>query len=69
MRLAVLRTCLALPAMIARAAPDVTTHAIGFVEAATEMPFDEIRTVHPADRDDSRKSLTTNQGATECILP
>ena len=52
------RTDWGIPAMIARAAPGVTTHAIGFVEAGTDTPFDETRTVPPARRDDPCASLT-----------
>ncbi|KRS12387.1 hypothetical protein XM53_12220 [Roseovarius atlanticus] len=52
------RTDWGIPAKIARAAPDVTTHAIGFVEAETDTPFDETRTVPPARRDDPCASLT-----------
>ncbi len=47
------------PAMIARAAPGVTTHAIGFVEGDTDVPFDEIRIVPTVDRDDPCQSLRT----------
>ncbi|WP_281966484.1 ChaN family lipoprotein [Roseovarius nanhaiticus] len=54
------RTDWGVPAMIARAAPAVTTHAIGFVEQVTDMPFDEIRVVPPADRDDPCKSLASD---------
>lgn len=54
------RTDWGIPAMIARAAPDVTTHAIGFVEGETDLPFDETRSVPPAERDDPCASLTTN---------
>lgn len=52
------RTDWGVPAMIARAAPEVTTHAIGFVESQTDIPFDEIRIVPPAERDDPCASLT-----------
>ncbi|MFD0860488.1 ChaN family lipoprotein [Roseovarius aquimarinus] len=45
------------PAMIARAAPDITTYATGFVEGTTDMPFEEIRFVPQADRTDPCKSL------------
>lgn len=54
------RTDWGVPAMIARAAPEVTTHAIGFVEDDTGMPFDEIRIVPPAERDDPCQSPTFN---------
>jgi len=54
------RTDWGIPAMIARAAPDVTTSSIGFVEGSTDMPFDETRTVPPAKRDDPCKQLTSN---------
>lgn len=48
------------PAMIAQAAPDVTTHAIGFVEEDNGIPFDETRIVPPAARDDPCTSLSKN---------
>ncbi|MBY5988290.1 ChaN family lipoprotein [Roseovarius atlanticus] len=51
------RTDWGIPAMIARAAPQVTTHAIGFVESQTDIPFDETRIVPPADRDDPCATL------------
>ncbi len=54
------RTDWGIPAMIARAAPDVSTHAIGFVESATDTPFDETRIVPTAERDDPCKTLTSN---------
>jgi uncharacterized iron-regulated protein len=54
------RTDWGVPALIARAAPEVTTHAIGFVEGETDMPFDETRIVPPAPRDDPCLSLTSN---------
>jgi uncharacterized iron-regulated protein len=54
------RTDWGIPAMIALAAPSVSTHAIGFVEGDTDMPFDEIHIVPPATRDDPCKSLTSN---------
>lgn len=54
------RTDWGVPALIAQAAPDVTTHAIAFVEQATDIPFDELRIVPPAERDDPCASLTTN---------
>jgi len=46
--------------MIALAAPDVRTHAIGFVEGETDLPFHETRTVPVAEREDPCKSLTAN---------
>ncbi len=52
------RTDWGIPAAIARAAPDVTTRAIGFVEAGTDAPFDEAHLVPPAPRDDPCASLT-----------
>lgn len=52
------RTDWGVPAMIERAAPDVTTHAIAFVEAKTDAPYDEIRIVPPAERDDPCAYLT-----------
>ncbi|WP_306151313.1 ChaN family lipoprotein [Roseovarius sp. MMSF_3281] len=48
------------PAMIARAAPEITTHSIGFVEADTGVPFDETRLVPLAERDDPCQSLESN---------
>ena len=54
------RTDWGIPAMIEKAAPDVTTMAIGFVEGTTDMPFNETRTVPPATRDDPCKQLTSN---------
>lgn len=48
------------PAVIAKAAPEVTTHAIGFVEDDTGMPFDDIRIVPPAERDDPCATLKSN---------
>lgn len=53
------RTDWGVPAMIARAAPDVTVHAVGFVEAASDVPFDETRIVPPAQRDDPCRALTS----------
>ncbi|MGK7754479.1 MULTISPECIES: ChaN family lipoprotein [unclassified Roseovarius] len=52
------RTDWGIPAMIARAAPEVTTHSIGFVEAETNAPFDETRIVPTAPRDDPCATLT-----------
>lgn len=54
------RTDWGVPAMIAMAAPEVTTHAIGFVEQDSGVPFDEIRIVAQAERDDPCTSLTSN---------
>ncbi len=54
------RTDWGVPAKIARAAPDVTTYAIGFVEEDAGLPFNEVRVVPPAERDDPCKSLTSN---------
>ncbi|WP_102108372.1 ChaN family lipoprotein [Oceaniglobus roseus] len=51
------RTDWGVPAAIAQAAPDVTTHAIGFVEGADDTPFDEVRIVPPAARPDLCASL------------
>ncbi|MFW2544821.1 ChaN family lipoprotein [Primorskyibacter sp. 2E107] len=53
------RTDWGVPAMIARAAPEITTRAIGFVEEDTNMPLDEIRIVPRARRDDPCQSLTS----------
>lgn len=54
------RTDWGIPAMIAKAGPEVTTHAIGFVEDDNGTPFDEIRIVPPAERDDPCATLTSN---------
>lgn len=54
------RTDWGIPAMIAKAAPDVTTHAIGFVENDAGIPFDDIRIVPPAERDDPCATLKSN---------
>lgn len=54
------RTDWGVPAVIAKAAPDVTTHAIGFVENASGMTFDDTRIVPPAERDDPCATLTSN---------
>ena len=54
------RTDWGVPAVIARAAPDVKTHAIGFVENDSGMPFDDTRIVPPAERDDPCATLTSN---------
>lgn len=54
------RTDWGIPAVIAKAAPDVTTHAIGFVENDFGMPFDDTRIVPPAERDDPCATLTSN---------
>ncbi|MBO9429773.1 ChaN family lipoprotein [Sulfitobacter sp. R18_1] len=54
------RTDWGIPALIAQAAPEVTTHAIGFVEAETAVPFDETRLIRPAERDDPCNALIEN---------
>ncbi|MFG6592535.1 ChaN family lipoprotein [Sulfitobacter sp. 1A12157] len=54
------RTDWGIPALIAKAAPEVTTHAIGLVEAETEVPFDETRLIPPAERDDPCNALIEN---------
>ncbi|WP_417207657.1 ChaN family lipoprotein [Antarctobacter sp.] len=54
------RTDWGVPAQIALAAPNVTTHAIAFVEAPTDTPFDAIRIVPPTKRDDPCASLKAN---------
>lgn len=51
------RTDWGIPAALRAAAPEVTSHAIGFVEGTTEIPFDEIRQVPPAKRADPCKQL------------
>ncbi|WP_421904441.1 ChaN family lipoprotein [Mameliella sp.] len=54
------RTDWGIPAMITRAAPEVTTHATGFVETQTDTPFDTVIIVPEAQRDDPCASLQTN---------
>lgn len=54
------RTDWGVPALIAQAAPQVTTHSIGFVEDPADMPFDTLHVVPPAKRDDPCATLTTN---------
>ncbi|MRU16614.1 hypothetical protein FDP25_14325 [Roseovarius sp. A21] len=54
------RTDWGIPALIAQAAPGVTTHSTGFVEAATDMPFDTLHIVPQAKRDDPCETLETN---------
>ncbi|MEX1234821.1 MAG: ChaN family lipoprotein [Roseovarius sp.] len=54
------RTDWGVPAMIAKAAPGVTTHAIAFTEEQTDIPYDETRVVPPAERDDPCSALKTN---------
>jgi len=54
------RTDWGIPALISQAAPGATTHAIGFVEGATDMPFDTVQIVPPAERDDPCETLTSN---------
>lgn len=54
------RTDWGVPAMIERAAPEVNTRSIAFVEGETDMPFDETRVVPRAKRDDPCLSLRTN---------
>lgn len=54
------RTDWGVPTVIAMAAPDVSTHAIAFVENETDIPFDEIQIVPPAKRDDPCETLKTN---------
>ncbi|GAA4230149.1 putative iron-regulated protein [Sagittula marina] len=54
------RTDWGIPAVIGRAAPDVSTYTLGFVEADSGEPFDDIRIVPPAERDDPCNSLTSN---------
>lgn len=51
------RTDWGIPALIALAAPEVTTHAIGFVEAGGAAPYDETHVIPPAKREDLCKSL------------
>ena len=46
------RTDWGVPAKIAQAAPTVTTYAVAFVESDTDMPFDEVNIVPPAQRPD-----------------
>ncbi|MEB8385665.1 ChaN family lipoprotein [Rhodobacteraceae bacterium KMM 6894] len=54
------RTDWGVPALIALAAPDVTTHAIAFVEEANGMPFDKTHIVPATERDDPCETLTSN---------
>jgi len=54
------RTDWGVPAVIAKAAPGITTRAIGFVEDDTGMPFDETRIVPPAERDDPCEPLRSD---------
>lgn len=54
------RTDWGVPAIIASAAPDVTTHAIAFTENDAGVPYDEIRIVPATERDDPCRSLKTN---------
>ena len=54
------RTDWGIPAQIAQAAPEVTTHAIAFVETATDTPFDETHIVPPAPREDPCATLKSN---------
>ncbi|WP_136441479.1 ChaN family lipoprotein [Pacificoceanicola onchidii] len=51
------RTDWGIPAMIAHAAPNVTTHAIAFAESDGGVPFDEIKIVPPAEREDPCKAF------------
>ena len=46
------RTDWGIPAVLARAAPDVAVKSIGFVEADGDMPFDHTHIVPPANRSD-----------------
>ncbi|WP_293574921.1 ChaN family lipoprotein [Phaeobacter sp.] len=54
------RTDWGIPAAIKRAAPEVRTHAIGFVEHDTGTPFDDIRLVPPAQRGDPCAALLSD---------
>ena len=54
------RTDWGVPALIAQAAPQITTHSIGFVEDPTDVPFDTLHVVPPAKRDDPCATLKTN---------
>ena len=56
------RTDWGVPAMIAQAAPGVTVHAVGFIEAESDVPFDDIRIVPPAPRDDPCAALLSDKG-------
>ena len=44
------RTDWGVPAAIRLAAPDVSVHAVGFVEGSAHAPFDEVHIVPPVDR-------------------
>ncbi|MFN3208341.1 MAG: ChaN family lipoprotein [Roseovarius sp.] len=52
------RTDWGIPAVISRVAQDVTTRSIAFVEAKTDIPFDETRIVPPASRADPCAALS-----------
>jgi uncharacterized iron-regulated protein len=54
------RTDWGIPALIAQAAPEVTTHAIGFVEAETDTPFDETHVIAPTPRENPCNALNKN---------
>lgn len=54
------RTDWGIPAAIARAAPDVTTHATAFAEVDDGTPYDAVTIVPPAPRDDPCAALTKN---------
>ena len=53
------RTDWGVPAAIRRAAPGVTVTSIAFVEGDADAPFDDIRTIPPAKREDPCASLTS----------
>lgn len=56
------RTDWGVPALIALAAPQTQTWAVGFVEEATDVPFDESHVVPPVDRDDPCAALRGKDG-------
>ena len=55
------RTDWGVPAMIGMAAPEVTVHAVGFIEFESDEPFDETHIVPPAPRDDPCNALTSGE--------
>lgn len=56
------RTDWGVPAMIAAAEPGVATLSIAFVEGPTDVPYDQVHLVPPAERDDPCDSLREKQG-------
>ncbi len=54
------RTDWGVPALIARAAPEVNAYAIAFAEARDDAPYDEIRIVPEAEREDPCAAFGSN---------